>query len=43
VFNTAKKLNALLEKKREKARREREKAIEEGEEVSEEEEHEGSD
>ncbi|CEJ60066.1 Putative Pre-mRNA-splicing factor cwc24 [Penicillium brasilianum] len=43
VFNTAKKLNALLEKKREKARREREKAIEEGEEVSEEEQHEGSD
>jgi RING finger protein 113A len=43
VFNTAKKLNALLEKKREKARKEREKAIEEGEEVSEEEENEGSD
>ncbi|KAJ5495116.1 Pre-mRNA-splicing factor cwc24 [Penicillium diatomitis] len=37
VFNTAKKLNTLLEKKREKARKEREQAIENGEEVSEEE------
>ena len=36
VFNTAKKLNALLEKKRERARKLREKAIEEGEEVEEE-------
>ncbi|KAJ5833557.1 CCCH and RING finger protein [Penicillium riverlandense] len=38
VFNVAKKLTALLEKKRERARKLREKAIEEGEEVSEEEE-----
>ncbi|KAJ5113849.1 Pre-mRNA-splicing factor cwc24 [Penicillium angulare] len=37
VFNTAKKLNALLDKKRERARKLKEKAIEEGEEVSEEE------
>lgn len=40
VFNVAKKLTALLEKKRERARKLREKAIEEGEEVSEEEEEE---
>ncbi|KAJ5702541.1 Pre-mRNA-splicing factor cwc24 [Penicillium malachiteum] len=38
VFNVAKKLNTLLEKKRERARKLREKAIEEGEEVGEEEE-----
>ncbi|KAJ5947863.1 Pre-mRNA-splicing factor cwc24 [Penicillium verhagenii] len=38
VFNVAKKLNALLEKKRERAQKLREKAIEEGEEVSDEEE-----
>lgn len=37
VFNTAKKLNALLDKKRERARKNRERAIAEGEEVSEEE------
>lgn len=43
VFNTAKKLNALLDKKREKARERREKAIAEGEEVSEEEEEGESD
>lgn len=36
VFNVAKKLNALLEKKRERARKLREKAIEEGEEVGDE-------
>ncbi|OJJ48247.1 hypothetical protein ASPZODRAFT_32595, partial [Penicilliopsis zonata CBS 506.65] len=35
VFNVAKKLNDLLEKKRERARRRREKAIAEGEEPSE--------
>ena len=40
VFNVAKKLNALLDKKRERARKLREKAIAEGEEVSEEEEDE---
>ncbi|KAA8641814.1 hypothetical protein EYZ11_006483 [Aspergillus tanneri] len=34
VFNTAKKLNHLLEKKRERARRRREQAVAEGEEVS---------
>ncbi|KAI9036500.1 U2-type spliceosomal complex subunit CWC24 [Aspergillus affinis] len=34
VFNTAKKLNHLLEKKRERARKRREQAIAEGEEVS---------
>ncbi|KAL4890336.1 hypothetical protein BDV59DRAFT_184790 [Aspergillus ambiguus] len=34
VFNTAKKLNQLLEKKRERARKRREQAIAEGEEVS---------
>ncbi|KAJ5908265.1 Pre-mRNA-splicing factor cwc24 [Penicillium taxi] len=38
VFNSAKKLRALLEKKRERARKLREKAIAAGEEVSEEEE-----
>ncbi|KAJ5756547.1 Pre-mRNA-splicing factor cwc24 [Penicillium manginii] len=38
VFNVAKKLNALLDKKRERARKAREKAIAEGEEVSDEEE-----
>ncbi|KAJ5104818.1 hypothetical protein NUU61_002165 [Penicillium alfredii] len=38
VFNVAKKLNALLDKKRERARKLREKAIAEGEEVSEEDE-----
>lgn len=38
VFNVAKKLNALLDKKRERARKRRDKAIAEGEEVSEEEE-----
>lgn len=36
VFNTAKKLNRLLEKKRERARRRREQAIENGEEVEDE-------
>ncbi|PGH05262.1 pre-mRNA-splicing factor cwc24 [Polytolypa hystricis UAMH7299] len=36
VFNVAKKLNQLLERKRERARKRREKAIEEGEEVSDE-------
>ncbi|KAJ9204259.1 hypothetical protein DTO164E3_2021 [Paecilomyces variotii] len=40
VFNVAKKLNRLLEKKRERARKRREKAIAEGEEVSSEEEEE---
>ncbi|KAF9894084.1 RNA-splicing factor [Aspergillus nanangensis] len=40
VFNTAKKLNNLLEKKRERARKRREQAIAEGEEVSSEEEEE---
>jgi RING finger protein 113A len=34
VFNTAKKLNQLLEKKRERARKRREQAIADGEEVS---------
>ncbi|KAJ5562634.1 Zinc finger RING-type [Penicillium sp. DV-2018c] len=43
VFNVAKKLNALLNKKRERARKAREEAIANGEEVSEEEEGEGSD
>jgi RING finger protein 113A len=38
VFNTAKKLNRLLEKKRESARGRREKALEHGEEISDEEE-----
>lgn len=38
VFNVAKKLNRLLDKKRERARKRREKAIAEGEEVSSEEE-----
>lgn len=38
VFNTAKKLNRLLEKKRERARLRREKAMENGEEISEDEE-----
>lgn len=38
VFNVAKKLNVLLEKKRERARKRREQAIAEGEEVSDEEE-----
>lgn len=38
VFNVAKKLNRLLEKKRERARKRREKAIAEGQEVSSEEE-----
>lgn len=38
VFNVAKKLNTLLDKKRERARKAREQAIAEGEEVSEEEE-----
>lgn len=37
VFNVAKKLSRLLEKKRERAQKRREKAIENGEEVSEEE------
>jgi RING finger protein 113A len=37
VFNTAKKLNRLLEKKRERAKRRREQAIENGEEVEDEE------
>lgn len=37
VFNTAKRLTKLLERKREKARQRREKAIEQGEEVSDEE------
>jgi RING finger protein 113A len=36
VFNTAKKLNRLLEKKRERARRRQEQAIENGEEVEDE-------
>lgn len=40
VFNTAKKLNKLLERKRERARKRREEAIEAGEEVSEDEEEE---
>ncbi|KAE8329463.1 hypothetical protein BDV39DRAFT_171899 [Aspergillus sergii] len=40
VFNTAKKLNQLLEKKRERARKRREQAIADGEEVSSEEEEE---
>ncbi|KAF7587500.1 RNA-splicing factor [Aspergillus hancockii] len=40
VFNTAKKLNDLLEKKRERARKRREQAIADGEEVSSEEEEE---
>ncbi|KAF5863082.1 RNA-splicing factor [Aspergillus alliaceus] len=40
VFNTAKKLNQLLEKKRERARKRREQAIARGEEVSSEEEEE---
>lgn len=38
VFNVAKKLNVLLDKKRERARKRREQAIAEGEEVSDEEE-----
>ncbi|KAL4884099.1 hypothetical protein BJY04DRAFT_14282 [Aspergillus karnatakaensis] len=42
VFNTAKKLNALLEKKRERARQRREQAIADGEEVSSDEEDEGA-
>ena len=42
VFNTAKKLNQLLEKKRERARQRREQAIAAGEEVSSEEEEEGN-
>ncbi|KZF22946.1 hypothetical protein L228DRAFT_247369 [Xylona heveae TC161] len=41
VFNTAKNLKRLLDKKRERARKRREKAIAEGEEVSSEEEGEG--
>jgi RING finger protein 113A len=41
VFNVAKKLNRLLEKKRERARKRREQAIAAGEEVSSEEEAEG--
>ncbi|OJD18193.1 hypothetical protein AJ78_01751 [Emergomyces pasteurianus Ep9510] len=40
VFNTAKKLSRLLERKKERMRRRREKAREEGEEVSEDEEEE---
>ena len=40
VFNTAKKLNELLDKKRERARKRRERAVAEGEEVSSEEEEE---
>ena len=40
VFNTAKKLNQLLDKKRERARKRRERAIAEGEEVSSEEDEE---
>ncbi|KAJ5688966.1 Pre-mRNA-splicing factor cwc24 [Penicillium macrosclerotiorum] len=44
VFNTAKKLNVFLDKKRERARKRREKAIAEGKDVSEEEEEkDGSD
>jgi RING finger protein 113A len=38
VFNVAKKLNRLLDKKRERAKRRREKAVENGEEVDEEDE-----
>ena len=40
VFNTAKKLNQLLDKKRERAKKRREQAIADGEEVSSEEEEE---
>ncbi|KAL2864757.1 U2-type spliceosomal complex subunit CWC24 [Aspergillus lucknowensis] len=43
VFNVAKKLNALLEKKRERARKRREQAIADGEEVSSEEEGDDAD
>ncbi|KAJ5146040.1 Zinc finger RING-type [Penicillium bovifimosum] len=43
VFNVAKKLNALLNKKRERARKAREEAIANGEEVSDEEEDDDSD
>lgn len=42
VFNVAKKLTQLLDKKRERARKRREKAIEEGEEPSEDEEGENA-
>ncbi|KAL2812585.1 Pre-mRNA-splicing factor cwc24 [Aspergillus granulosus] len=42
VFNVAKKLNGLLEKKRERARKRREQAIENGEEPSSDEEDEGA-
>ncbi|KKK14014.1 CCCH and RING finger protein [Aspergillus rambellii] len=42
VFNVAKKLNHLLERKRARARKRREQAIENGEEVSSEEEEEGA-
>jgi RING finger protein 113A len=38
VFNVAKKLNRLLDKKRERAKKRREKAIENGEDIEEEEE-----
>jgi len=38
VFNTAKKLNRLLAKKRERTRLRREKALENGEEISDEDE-----
>lgn len=41
VFNVAKKLNDLLQKKRERARKQREQAIADGEEVSSEEDEEG--
>lgn len=43
VFNVAKKLTALLDKKRERARKLREQAIANGEEVSEEEDEDGDD